>query len=388
MTLPMSKGGPGFLYVGGESSIGEYLVKSGLAVDLATEHNGVLYALEHRYYGKSQPFETLSVANLKYLSASQALEDLACFAKNIRHRPSKWFLIGGSYPGNLAAWGRQKYPGVFQGALASSAPVEVKADFQEYDTMVGLAFGDNCHSTVNQLMRYLDDLYSLGKLDDVKAEVKCTRVHDDILFLYTLADAVSSIVQTNDVNYSPNINELCSAVSQPVNIPEKLSRLLEILSSFFRTRGTTCYGFTGISDLKALSHNQDSFFRQWTYQSCQEFGYWQTASAYPVRSKHLTVDWFSNFYCKPPFFTPAIGPPNTYAINSEHRGKQIDTTNILFTNGQFDPWSALSNTNRNAIVIANASHVSDLGPADPSDSPPCPCQANHQAHLPLLDQPI
>lgn len=361
-------GGPGFLYIGGESPVEEYLVESGLAVELAQEHGGVLYALEHRYYGKSHPFASLSVVNLQYLATDQALADLALFATTAPHRPSRWFLIGGSYPGNLAAWARQKYPHVFEGALASSAPIEAKADFREYDAMVGLAFGATCHAAVNQLVTHLDALYAAGTLAAVKAELNCSRVHDDVLFLYTVADTIANIVQNNDPSYSPNIDDLCSAVERPAPLRARLTRLLEVLALYYRSRSTTCYGFTGIADLLSLAHTKDSFFRQWTYQTCREFGYWQTASAYPARSRHLTVDWFNNFYCRPPFFTPAIGPPDTRAVNAKHRGKQINATNILFTNGQFDPWSALS-TRHNAIVIADASHVNDLGPTDPSDSP-------------------
>jgi len=36
-------------------------------------------SLEHRYYGKSTPFDTFSTENLKYLSSKQALFDLAVF---------------------------------------------------------------------------------------------------------------------------------------------------------------------------------------------------------------------------------------------------------------------------------------------------------------------
>lgn len=37
------------------------------------------YQVEHRFYGKSQPFEYWSVENLKYLKADQALADLNNF---------------------------------------------------------------------------------------------------------------------------------------------------------------------------------------------------------------------------------------------------------------------------------------------------------------------
>ena len=38
-------------------------------------------ALEHRYYGTSQPYPTLEPSNLIYLSMDQAIEDLATFQK-------------------------------------------------------------------------------------------------------------------------------------------------------------------------------------------------------------------------------------------------------------------------------------------------------------------
>lgn len=38
-----------------------------------------MVTLEHRYYGKSSPFNSLETENLKYLSSKQALFDLAVF---------------------------------------------------------------------------------------------------------------------------------------------------------------------------------------------------------------------------------------------------------------------------------------------------------------------
>ncbi len=47
-------------------------------------NNAMLYIVEHRYYGESQPREDWKTENLRYLSAEQALADLANFvqAKN------------------------------------------------------------------------------------------------------------------------------------------------------------------------------------------------------------------------------------------------------------------------------------------------------------------
>ncbi|CAJ1942413.1 unnamed protein product [Sphenostylis stenocarpa] len=69
--------GPVFLVIGGEGTcIG--IANDYLAV-LAKKFGAALVSLEHRYYGKSSPFNSLETENLKYLSSKQALSDLAFF---------------------------------------------------------------------------------------------------------------------------------------------------------------------------------------------------------------------------------------------------------------------------------------------------------------------
>ncbi|KAI0243659.1 hypothetical protein L0F63_002854 [Massospora cicadina] len=358
----------------GERPMSEYFVLNGLALDLAKEHHGVLYALEHRYYGKSQPFDELTVENLRFLSSHQAVDDVAYFAKAVGCSINKWLLIGGSYAGNLAAWARQRYPNLFYGALASSAPVEAKANFMEYDAMMGEALGPKCHSVVNQVMEYMDSLYIQGNLTHLKLQLNCTQVKDDLRFLDNVANIFVDLIANSVPRESPNFYEFCAVVEEFPTLPLKVTYLMDVLNFYYEYRGTTCYLFTGLEDLKNLVPDPDSYYRQWTYQSCNEFGYWPTASAYPIRSKFLTVDWYNNFYCRPPFFTPAIGPPNPLKINQKYQGKQINTTRILFTNGQLDPWFALSPTcpldshSERCIVIPNATHVNDLHPQSKFDS--------------------
>lgn len=358
------EGGPGFLYVGGEGAFNDSLVSTGLVAELAKEHGGAVYGLEHRYYGTSHPFGDLSVANLRFLSSDQALEDLKSFTDGVgRHR--RWFLVGSSYSGALAAWARQKYPRVFYGALASSAPIEARADFKEYDIGVGVALGGACSTAVNGVMMHLDDLYAQKQLDPIKRALNCT-ISDDMLFLSAIAKALTVIVQYNGVLAGPGIRDLCAGLSA-TDAAQDLLQFQKTLSTLFRNSRKTCYEFSGMDQLLSLATTEGNSMRQFVYQLCQEFGFFQTASAFPMRSKHITLEWFS-LLCHPPFFSPAIGPPNTAAINRQHRGQQLNVSNILFTHGELDPWIALSHTQANSIVIPGASHCNDLNPrlANPS----------------------
>lgn len=69
-----------------------------------------------------------------YLSSEQALADLAYFIESINAQynfgpNTKWIAFGGSYPGSLAAWLREKYPHLVYGAISSSGPLLAKIDF-------------------------------------------------------------------------------------------------------------------------------------------------------------------------------------------------------------------------------------------------------------------
>lgn len=106
----------------GAVDIGYELADSG--VEFAKALGASIVFLEHRYYGKSEPFNDLTSEHLKYLTSENAIEDLATFQRwiSIRERLSgKWIAIGGSYAGNLSALYRYVHPELVVGSLASSA---------------------------------------------------------------------------------------------------------------------------------------------------------------------------------------------------------------------------------------------------------------------------
>jgi len=71
--------------------------------------------------------ESFDKDNLKYLTVEQAMEDYVEFMydyKRTNELMDRAVIVGGgSYGGMLSAWLRMKYPHVFQGALAASAPI-------------------------------------------------------------------------------------------------------------------------------------------------------------------------------------------------------------------------------------------------------------------------
>jgi hypothetical protein len=126
----------------------------------------------------------------------------------------------------------------------------------------------------------------------------------------------------------------------------------------------------------AISENPEQYqngvgMRQWYYQSCKEYGYWQNANpnaAYSTRSALINLDYHHNV-CQRLF--GLLQPAQTADLNNTFYYPLMDVlvSNIYFTNGENDPWSALSlaEKNGNAInpklnyqLIANAAHCDDL----------------------------
>lgn len=70
---------------------------------------GASIVLEHRYFGKSFPYQDLSEKYLKHLTIQQAIDDLAYFANNVKldlssksslHPDnSPWIIVGSGYAG-------------------------------------------------------------------------------------------------------------------------------------------------------------------------------------------------------------------------------------------------------------------------------------------------
>jgi pimeloyl-ACP methyl ester carboxylesterase len=362
---------PVIYYICGESTC-EGPSSSQWVNQLARKYRAHRVALEHRYYGYSQPFAQLSAQNLRFLSMAQALEDLAAFQSyaTLQYRlQGKWISVGGSYPGELSAFYRLKHPERVVGALASSAPVFAKADFFEYDRHVSRVADPACLGVIQKVVSEVENrLKSEGSRAEVKKLFQATEVHHDVDFLYNLADMAAIAIQYGFQK------EFCTALVDGDKNGRALEAYARVGLSLFQRLGTSPIldAFEGAMSLDPKDY-LDFAGRQWMYQSCNEFGFYQIANGNPRESARSTrIDLpYHHDACNRLFGIRT--QVDTDRTNREYYSQLFNAgvKNIYFTNGHNDPWSNLSLTDANGVqssnpglmvfLVAGAAHCEDLG---------------------------
>ncbi len=118
--------------------------------------------------------------------------------------------------------------------------------------------------------------------------------------------------------------------------------------------------------------------RQWTYQTCTEFGFFQTSTARPnLFSETFPVEFFIQ-QCADifgPRFLHTL-EPGVVRTNTMYGALDLPNTvsNVVFVHGSIDPWHALgvtksSNPNAPAIFINGTAHCANVYPPSKNDLP-------------------
>ncbi|MDR3502784.1 MAG: S28 family serine protease [Legionella sp.] len=366
---------PVFFYICGEATCTPNAL-NGAIRHYAQKFHAKLIALEHRYYGASIPVARLSAKNLRFLTTEAALDDLAYFQRHISQQKNwtgSWIAFGGSYPGSLSAYYRLKFPYLVTGALASSAPVMAKEDFIEYDQHVTEMVGPHCAEQMREVVHAveasLDDVHQLAQMKELFG---ASKVDDPVDFLYLIADIGAGAVQYGEKD------EFCATLSSSVS---PLVGYAEMAHKLYQNSGLSAVDFTaqGAMDETVNTNAQGLSMRQWYYQSCTEYGYWQNAHPNPelsTRSALINLDYHHQV-CKRLF--QLTQPAQTSTLNATLYYPIMDSlvSKIFFTNGEQDPWSTLSlaekngnaiNANLNYQLILGAAHCDDLHRPSVNDS--------------------
>jgi pimeloyl-ACP methyl ester carboxylesterase len=344
-------GGPLFLSICGEWTCSNVKNDSYVA-SLAKEHGAMLVVHEHRYYGMSQPKESWSTDNLRWLNTDQALADIATFADAMSTEiaakydvPKKrWLLFGGSYPGALVSWFRNKYPHIAFGSWSSSGVINAIQDFHQFDETVSYALGKSgkeCPSTVRSLIEFTDREFEEGRGAAIKKVFNGEEMRDDE-FHWFYSDVIAETVQYGQRT------ELCQRVA---DLGTDFAAMNQMIMDWQvgKKMGRDDYWSVTLQNT-TIDFGKNG--RQWTYQYCSELGYLQTpAVTYaPLKNKGLDLDFWHS-YCSRIYGRDTF--PDTHLWNLRYGGSNPAVSKVIYMNGDEDPWKPTSILEtKNALIHA------------------------------------
>ncbi|KAI8494843.1 hypothetical protein Bbelb_274480 [Branchiostoma belcheri] len=335
-------GGPVFMYTGNEGDIEDFVKNTGLLIEMAPEH---------RYYGQSLPYGQDSFkdpAHLGYLTSTQALADFAELIVHLKEticgtEDSPVFAFGGSYGGMLAAWIRMKYPHLVAGQCQFTLLRQ---------SWHAVEINDPGLRKLTSMFR----LCALLTADDMPTLVDWLV---NLWMIYALID------------YPYPANFLTPLPAWPVKEACQLITSHEDVVSGVAAAAKLYFNFTGQTACLDISQPYYGGLA-WQYQACTE--QIEPICSDGVNDMFPPIPWDLAVFSQACYERWNVRPRPYWAV-TEYWGRNISAaSNIIFSNGDLDPWSAgcvLKSLSGSlvAIVMEDAAHHLDLRPSDPADPP-------------------
>ena len=379
-----------FLCVGGEGpALDETVLYESVhcndMTELAVQVGGLMFALEHRYYGNSIP-----AASRQYLSSQQAVADIGTFIQHMNNvyglHGKKWTTWGGSYPGMVAGFARLKLPHLVHASSSSSSPWRAVVDMPQYNDLVGNALSlrsvggsELCQRIVTQGHADIGTMFAQNQSDVVAAKFNFCNAAD----LATVAaqknfagyGVISVDAQDNDpadTRPAGNIASICSAlIDADGEYIDKLAAVSKL------QKGNRCLALIRNEALLAeIEHSNDVVLTDtlsWPYQTCTQFGFYQTCevnSQCPWTKGYITLD-DEIALCQSAFsISTDLVYDNVDFSNAFYGSDSPMATRIFFANGDVDPWSGLGvnsspdgNVSDIVLLVKGSSHHAWTHPA-------------------------
>ncbi|KAI0383468.1 peptidase S28 [Hypomontagnella monticulosa] len=399
-----------------------YTTNARLTGLMAEKLGGAVVILEHRYWGKSSPFESLTVENLQYLTLENSIKDNTYFANNFEApfdttgkssaKDAPWIFTGGSYPGALAGWIAALDPGTFWAYYGTSGVVEAIGDFWQYFVPVQEATPKNCSADLNTVINYIDsvllhgsprekaklkDKFKLGGLQDADFasalengpwQWQSGQFYSITTLGYTpyyqFCDYIENVWpnSTNKVPGPKGVGLVKALDGYAKWFTEvELPGYCEGYGYFEGTYNTEC--FQALNASNPIYHDLtpgNAGNRQWNWMLCNEpFEYWQDGAPRgrpTLVSRLVTIDYWRS-QCPLWFPEPNYGiaqGKSAHDVNKYTGGwSETNVTRLMMANGQWDPWrdSTLSSIFRPGgpkestpefpiRVLEEGTHCSDL----------------------------
>lgn len=392
-----AQGGPMFFYLGNEADVTLYVDATGLMWENAPQFGALVVFAEHRYYGQSQLFPNDPLSNLQYLSAEQAIMDYVILIDHLKDRyhfsdADAIIGFGGSYGGMLASWARFKYPHVWDGVIAGSAPIvtfegmdfdpNFYAEGTTYDVSQAAGASDFCQSNLRlafagkalttiepSLIRSSFKLCDNDNTTDAELGWSATSWINEALSYMAMGNfpyPSSYILNGGGLLPAFPVRVACDYLATDMTDEDTVEEWLAGLASF----AGVYYNYTGDLDCNKMAApvNKESQIVNtlWNYQYCSQIFmvlgqtsdcgdmYWDD----PWDGDAVAQQCFDQygFYPDRRHFTLSYGTPADWAR---------DASNIVWSQGEYDPWRGgglVDDLNESliAVVIPEAAHHLDF----------------------------
>jgi len=271
----------------------------------------------------------------------------------------------------LTAWFRELYPDITFAAIGSSGPVQAEVDFYGYLQTVQRSLGTYSSDCAVQLKKSFDkvhDLYTTVEGRDKLSNPLAVEppffgdsidAFDTMAFYNSLLEPIMGSVQYSD--QEDGVDYVCMSLTSGSG--DELSRLQEAKGDM-----ESSWNMQDILDY----FKYDSDTRAWFYQTCNEFGFYQSSdigynafgSAFPV---NFFLRWCSDSY--DPSFTRDKLEQNMDYTNAIYGGSRgYRSTKVLQIYGSIDPWHSIGYYPVNgshgvdviSILMNGTSHCSDM----------------------------
>jgi len=283
--------------------------------------------------------------------------------------------FGGSYAGMLSGWMRQKYPSLIDASIASSGPVHAEVDFYQYLAVVAASLTtlgsaqcvQNIAMATQKIQAMTTSPAGLASLSATFNTCATIAPEDVPNFMQSLAGNFMGIVQYNLEIPGANITTLCDIMTNSAQDP--MTNYIDLWNMF---AGNECVDVSYDDMIQELK-NESLFYgvggRQWFYQTCIEFGYFQTSDSPNQPFGNLFNVSTQTQQCMDVFGFDFL--PDVNWTLTEFGGQDPDGSDTLWVNGSIDPWHALgvlvapANADFKTLLINGTAHCADMIPPQP-----------------------
>uniref|UniRef100_A0A914KSR4 Uncharacterized protein n=1 Tax=Meloidogyne incognita TaxID=6306 RepID=A0A914KSR4_MELIC len=367
---------PIFFYSGDNAYAEDNARDNGYIWELAQHFGAILIIAEHRFYGKSSPFGNVSFTSvdyLKYLNSKQALEDYVNLINYIKYKRlentknSKIISFGYGYGGELTVRLRVKYPLLINGGVASSAPVHFYVNVSsnprpdlKYSSIVTNVLNKNgckkeslynsfenirnLSKTING-RQYLNDKFKFSNISKINSTDDGELLIYNVLAIFDLMAKVNYPYSTSLKRPLPAwpIKEACKPFLKAKTSEEYILASYEVLNLWNNYTGK--YKEINLWDFSPPSEAGDT--DGWDWQTCTEvifpmcsvhgapFDPFDKGNCYYNETEYLNncLKVYSSIGYTKEMFDP-------YFVQNNYGYEWPNASNIIFSNGNYDPWSA------------------------------------------------